>query len=172
MSVTDLIPRKKNRDIAVTQEPTLAQDHRDPFLALHREMNRLFDNLWNGFAQPAGFGLAEGLGARPGWPSIDLTESDDAYIVTAELPGVEEKDVEVLIANDQLTLRGEKKAEHDDRRRQLSERYYGRFERRMALPPEVEQDKVTASFRNGILTVTLPKSQDAQQAVRRIPLQS
>lgn len=172
MSVTDLIPRKRNRDIAVSHEPTLAQDHRDPFWALHREMNRLFDDIWNGIGQPTGFGLAGGFATRSGWPSVDMTESDEAYTVVAELPGVEEKDVEVLLADDSLTLRGEKRLEHDDRRRQLSERYHGRFERRIALPSEVEQDKVQASFRNGILTVTLPKSQDAQRAVRRIPLQS
>jgi HSP20 family protein len=98
-------------------------------------------------------------------------ESDDAYTVTAELPGVEEKDIEILLADDMLTLRGEKKVEHENQRRQLSERYYGRFERQMPLPSEVEQDKVKASFRNGILTVTLPKSKDAQRAMRRIPLQ-
>lgn len=165
MSITDLIPRKRNRDIAVTREPALAQDQRDPFLTLHREVNRLFDHVWSGF------GLSE-WSASPGWPNVDLTESDEAYVVTAELPGVEDKDIEILLADDTLTLRGEKKTEHENRRRQWSERYYGRFERRMALPSEVEQDKVQAVFRNGVLTVTLPKSKDARRAARRIPLQA
>lgn len=165
MSITDLIPRKRNRDIAVTREPTLAQDQRDPFLALHREMNRLFDDLWNGF----GFG---GEMNRAGWPSIDLVESDEGYTLTAELPGVEEKDVEVLLSDKVLTLRGEKKSAHEDERRRFGERYYGRFERQMELPVEIEQDKVAASFRNGVLTVTLPKSKEAKRSVKRIALQT
>lgn len=165
MTVSNLIPRRKNREIAESRSSAIAQEQRDPFLALHREVNRLFDDLWNGF----GFG---GEMSRPGWPSIDLVESDDSYVLTAELPGVEEKDVEVLLSDRVLTLRGEKKSPHADERRRFGERYYGRFERQMELPVEIEQDKVAAAFRNGVLTVTLPKSKEAQRSVKRIPLQT
>ena len=78
-----------------------------------------------------------------------------------ELPGLDEKDVEVLLRDGELILRGERKSETEDRERRMSERYYGRFERRIALPAEVEEDKVSASFKRGILTVKLPKSQQA-----------
>lgn len=165
MTVSNLIPRKKNRELTETRSSALTQEQRDPFLALHREMNRLFDDLWNGF----GFG---GEMNRAGWPSIDLVESDEGYTLTAELPGVEEKDVEVLLSDKVLTLRGEKKSAHEDERRRFGERYYGRFERQMELPVEIEQDKVAASFRNGVLTVTLPKSKEAKRSVKRIALQT
>ena len=164
MSVTDLIPRTRNRDIAVTRAPALSPESRDPFVTLHREVNRLFDNMWNSFNFTGSFAPASG-------PEIDLVEGDEEYTFTAELPGVEDKDIEVLVADGSLTLRGEKKCEYQDRQRQLGERYYGRFERRMALPDGINEDKVKASFRNGVLTVSLPKSRDAQNAVRRIPLQ-
>ncbi len=163
MSVTDLIPRKRNRDIAVTRAPALSLDSRDPFVTLHREVNRLFDSMWNSFNFTGNL-------TSPSWPDIDLVEGDKEYIVTAELPGVEGKDIEILVAGGSLTLRGEKKCEYQDRERQLGERYYGRFERRLALPDGVDEEKVKASFRNGVLIVNLPKSLEAQ-VVRRIPLQ-
>jgi HSP20 family protein len=163
MSVTDLIQRKRNRDIAVSRGPALSPESHDPFVTLHREVNRLFDSIWNSFNFTGNL-------TSPSWPNIDLVEGDEEYTVTAELPGVEDKDIEVLLANGSLTLRGEKKCEYQDRQRQLGERYYGRFERRMSLPDGIDEDKVKASFRNGLLTVILPKSLEAQ-VVRRIPLQ-
>lgn len=165
MSVTDLIPRKRNRDIAVSRAPAIAAESRDPFFTLHREVNRLFDDMWNGF------GLTGGL-AAPSWPEIDLIEADEEYTVSADLPGVEDKDIEILLSDGSLILRGEKKCEHQDRHRQVGERYYGRFERRMPLPDGIDEDKVKASFRNGVLNVRLPKSGDALNSVRRIPLQT
>jgi HSP20 family protein len=164
MSVTDLIPRKRNRDIAVTRAPALYPESSDPFIPLHREVNRLFDSMWNSFNFTGNFG-------SPSWPAIDLVEADEEYTVTAELPGVEDTDIEILVADGALILRGEKKCEYQDRQRQFGERCYGRFERRTALPDGIDEDKVKASFRNGVLTVSLPKSGDAQNAVRRIPLQ-
>jgi HSP20 family protein len=89
--------------------------------------------------------------------------------VIAELPGLEQKDVEVELANDVLTISGEKKSETEDKERLFSERYYGRFERRIPVD-DVDQDKVAASFNNGVLTVTLPKSPTAQQKVKRIAI--
>ena len=87
--------------------------------------------------------------------------------VSAELPGLNEKDVEVLMEDGGLTIRGEKKSEVDDKERQFSERYYGRFERRIPLGFEVEADKVAAEFKNGVLSVTLPKSAKAQANAKR-----
>ena len=85
------------------------------------------------------------------------------------MPGLEEKDVQVEFANGVLTIKGEKRAENEDKDRLFSERYYGRFERRIPID-DVAEDKITAAFKNGLLTVTLPKSVKAQQKVKRISI--
>lgn len=169
MSVRDLIPWGRNNG---NQAPTvLRDDDRDPFLSLHREVNRLFDDVFRGFGSglPA-FGSASAFGA--GWPSVEIADTDKEIKVTAEVPGLEEKDIEVLLNDGVLTLRGEKRSENEDKDRQFSERYYGRFERRIPLGVEVDEDKVAASFRNGVLTVTLPKTEKAQTQVKRIAIKS
>jgi HSP20 family protein len=98
-----------------------------------------------------------------------VNETDKQVNVIAELPGLEEKDVEVELADGALAIRGEKKIETDDKDRLFSERYYGRFERHIPVD-DVEQEKVSASFKNGVLTVTLPKSPASQQKVKRIAI--
>ena len=96
-------------------------------------------------------------------------ETNKEVRVTAELPGLEEKDVSLAIANGVLSISGEKKSELEDKDRRFSERYYGRFERRIPLQ-DVDQDKASASFKNGVLTVTLPKSGEARDNIRRIAI--
>jgi len=165
MAIRDLIPWSRNQELAP------ARGSFDPFITLHREMNRLFDDVWHGFGTPARFGspLMEG---RFGWPSIELNETDKALTISAELPGLSEKDVQVEIANGVLTLRGEKKSERTDNGgRYFSERYYGAFERQIPLDG-VEEDKAEAKFHDGVLTITLPKSEQARSAVKRIPISS
>lgn len=139
----------------------------DPFFTLHREMNRLFDDAFRGFA-PTRFG-GPPMEGRFGWPSIELNETDKALTVSAELPGLTEKDVQVEIANGVLTLRGEKKAERTDNGKYFSERYYGAFERQIPLDGVLE-DKAEAKFQDGVLTITLPKSEQARSAVKRIAI--
>ena len=102
-----------------------------------------------------------------GWPKIEICDTDKEVKVIAELPGLEEKDVDVELANGVLFIKGEKKSETEDKDLMFSERYYGRFERRIPLE-EIEEDKVVASFKNGVLTVTLPKSAKAQEKVKRV----
>ena len=140
----------------------------DPFLTLHREMNRLFDDIWRGFGTSARFGspLMEG---RFGWPRIELNETDKELTVSAELPGLTEKDVQVEITDGVLSIRGERRAERNDEGRYFTERFYGSFERQIPLD-NVEQDKVKADFRNGLLTVTLPKSARKSENIKRIPI--
>ena len=159
MNMRSLIPWGRNGN----QTPTLfADEQTSPFLALHREVNRLFDDAFRGFDTPALFGRL------PSWPHLEISETEKELHVAAELPGLEEKDVEVLLADGVLTIRGEKKSESEDKERQFSERFYGRFERQIPLGAEVEVDKVAASFKNGVLTVTLPKSANAQAKTKRI----
>ncbi|MDQ0134105.1 HSP20 family protein [Neorhizobium galegae] len=169
MSVRDLIPWGRNNGHQVPS--LLRDDDRDPFLSLHREVNRLFDDVFRGFGSglPA-FGSASAFSA--GWPSVEISDTDTEIKVTAEMPGLEEKDIEVLLNDGILTLKGEKRSESEDKDRQFSERYYGRFERRIPLGVEVEQDKVGAIFRNGVLTVTLPKTHKVQSQVKRIVIKS
>lgn len=161
MNVRDLIPWGRDNSPAPT---AYRNDQASPFLALHREMNRLFDEAFRDFGAPSLFGR------MPTWPSVEITDAEKEVRVSAELPGLDEKDVEVLVEGDVLTLRGEKKAEVDDKARQFSERYYGRFERRIPLGFEVEEDKVAAEFKNGVLTVTLPKPETVQTKAKRIAI--
>jgi HSP20 family protein len=165
MSVRDLIPwgRSNNQAPAAYRD-----DDRSPFLSLHREMNRVFDDFFRDFDMRVP--MLAGGGFNDHWPRLDVTETDKEITVTAELPGLEEKDVELLLEDGMLTLRGEKRAETEDKDRQFSERYYGRFERRISLDSEVQADKVTARFKNGVLNVTLPKDPNAQPRARRIEI--
>jgi HSP20 family protein len=164
MNMRDLIPWGRNERPMVPS--TVRGEEMNPFLTLHREMNRLFDDMSSRFEG----GMPSLLGRIPSWPSIEATETDKDVRISAELPGMDEKDVEVLVDEDVLTIRGEKKAETEDKERRFSERYYGRFERVIPLPFAVEQDKVAASFNNGVLTVTLPKSAKAEEKAKRIPV--
>jgi HSP20 family protein len=162
MGFRDLIPWSKNQDLARREE-------QNPFLTLHREMNRLFDDVFNGFGFASrGPMLMEG---RFAWPRVELAESDKALKVTAELPGLEEKDVQVELSGGVLVIRGEKKVEGEGDGKLFSERYYGSFERQIPLDG-VQEDKAEASFKNGVLTVTLPKSEEARQNVKRIAINS
>jgi HSP20 family protein len=133
-------------------------------MTLHREMNRLFDDVFRGFDM-APFG---GVSRMASWPHVEVVDNDKDVRISAELPGLEDKDVEVLIGDGVLTIRGEKKSAIEDKERAFSERTYGRFERRIPLAWEVEEDKIEASFKNGVLTVTLPKSAESRSEVKRI----
>ena len=156
MAIRDLVPwNNRSRDVS-----TRRIEDTNPFLALHREMNRLFDDVFRGFDLMP-FGSDRLLNGGMNWPNIEVSETEKDVKVTAELPGLEEKDVEVELANGALAIRGEKKIENDDKDRLFSERYYGRFERRIPVD-DVEQDKIAASFKNGVLTVTLPKKEVAK----------
>ncbi len=141
----------------------------NPFLTLHREMNRLFDDVLRGF-DLAPFGGTRSAAWPTTWPHVEVVEGDKDVRVSAELPGLDEKDVEVLMSDGVLTIRGEKRSETQDQERQFSERYYGRFERVIPLPFAVEEDKAEASFNNGVLTVTLPKSAMAEDKAKRIAI--
>lgn len=156
--MADLIPRTR------FNAPQRADA--DPFFSLHHEMNRLFDDTFRDF------GIAPfGREARSfPWPSVEVAETERDVRVTAELAGLEEKDIELRVENNVLTLRGEKRTESEDKDRQYSERYYGRFERRLPIQAEVDEDAAQATFKNGVLTVILPKTARAKDAVRRIPI--
>ncbi len=163
MNVRDLIPWNRS-----SRGPVRRAEDGNPFLPLHYEMNRLFHEAFRGF-DIAPFGLDRVFTGAWSWPNIEVSETDKEMKVIAELPGLEQKDVEVKLSDGLLAIKGEKKTETQDEDRLFSERYYGRFERRIPVV-DIEEDKVSASFRNGVLTVTLPKLPEAQRQAKRIPI--
>ncbi len=141
MNLKSLIPIGRDRSVA------------SPFMSLQREIDRLFEDFSRGFPTIAG------NGATALMPSMDVTETDKEIEITAELPGLEEKDVEVNIADNILTIRGEKKVEKEqkDKNYRLVERSYGSFERTLELPEGVNADAIKANISKGLLKVTVPK---------------
>jgi len=131
-------------------------------------LDSLFGDLWDG---PGPIGASERAAFRDFQPPLDVSESDDAFTVSVELPGLEQKDVDVSLTDDVLVLQGEKRAEakDEDEARHRMERLYGRFQRAVRLPRPVDPDKVQATFRSGVLTIRLPKSAEARQ--RKVPIQ-
>ncbi|PVE21657.1 type III effector protein [Microvirga sp. KLBC 81] len=145
----------------------------DPFLSLHREMNRLFDDVFRGVGLPAATG-SQGQGDVGTFvnTSMNVSETDKEIRITAELPGVTEQDIDVSLDGDVLTIRGEKKFERKDDKENFHfvERSYGTFQRSLRLPYAINPEQVQASFENGVLTVTLPKT-ERQERSRRIQVQ-
>ncbi|MBL6852101.1 MAG: Hsp20/alpha crystallin family protein [Alphaproteobacteria bacterium] len=136
----------------------------EPFSSFRQEMDRLFDD----FFAPARTS-APGNGGSLLRPSIEMNEDDKAYHVTAELPGLDMKDISLDMRENTLSISGEKKSEKTEGTH-YTERTYGRFERVIGLPQEVDADKVSASFKNGVLTIDLPKNPKAQDKTRRIEI--
>lgn len=133
---------------------------------LRTEIDRLFED----FGRPAR-GVFN-FGAFAPVPALEMTEKDNEYRLTAELPGLKEDDVEIAVADGTLTLSGEKReeAEHDRDGALLSERRYGAFERRVTLPADVKADAVTAEFHKGVLTIVMPKDSSAAERTRKIAI--
>ncbi len=141
----------------------------DPFTAMRREMDRMFEEMTKSFslARPA---LGMGLMA----PRVDMKETEGAVEVHAELPGVAEKDVEVQLADGILTIKGEKRQEREEKEKghYLMERSYGSFLRQIPIPVEVEEDKVEAKFDKGVLSITLPKKPSTETKAKRIEIKA
>lgn len=152
-----------------------------PFEALHREIDRLFDDFDRGFwrfpFRRSAFDIEPLWRQEPTWsavPAVDLVEKENAYEVTAELPGMDEKNIEVKLADGGLTIKGEKKEEKEEKKKDyyLHERHFGSFERCFALPDGVDTDKIEASFKKGVLTVKLPKKPEAIKAAKKIEVKA
>jgi HSP20 family protein len=107
-------------------------------------------------------------------PVVDITQTDKGYEITAELPGMEDKDIEVKLANGVLTIRGEKRDEKEEKNKDyyLRERSFGSFERSFQVPENIDTDKISAGFKKGVLTIMLPKSAEAQRAEKKIEVKA
>jgi len=156
------------------------QEFTSPLESLRREVDRLFADFRPGdwrlpFPRPSAFEVAWPRAER--WtvvPAMDMTEKENAYEVTAELPGMAESDVEVKLSNGNLSIKGEKREEKEekDKERHVSERSYGAFHRLFRLPDDVDADGIEAEFSNGVLTVTLPKSPEGRKEEKRIDVKT
>lgn len=140
----------------------------NPLFSLHKEIDRLFGDFAGGF----GFPVMAKAGGPVMAPQLDVVETDKAYEITVELPGVEEKDLELSLADGVLTIKGEKRYEKEDKGKNYLrvERSYGAFQRSIALPNEVDEAKIAAAFANGVLKVTVPKKEGAKPAARKIQI--
>jgi len=149
----------------------------DVWHSFRGEMDRLFDR----FGFPS---LRRMFDIEPSWrsaspfnfsaPAIDMSEDEKVYKISAELPGIDAKDIDVSVSGDTLVLRGEKRQEKEekDKNYHFSERAYGSFQRSFQLPSTVDRDKVAADFSKGVLTITLPKTAEAQKPQKKIEVKS
>lgn len=153
----------------------------EPFHTFRSEMDQLFDRFLSGFSWPM---MRRPLWRAPTWdfettfemaaPKVDVTEDDKGYTLTAELPGLTEKEIELSVADGMLTLKGEKQQEKEEKNKQywLSERTYGSFERTFALPEGVDPGKVDAKFAKGVLTILLLKKPEVVKAAKKIEVKA
>ena len=149
----------------------------EPFERFRREKDRLFEDFTGGLFgrslfEPMPFRRTEA--AFRTMPAVDVAETDKAYEITAELPGLDEKNIEVKLANGVLSIKGEKQEEKEEKQKDYyrRERSFGSFQRSFQVPEGVDTDKVAASFKNGILSVTLPKSAEAQKQAKKIEVKT
>ena len=146
--------------------------YRDPFADMRAEMDRLFDTFLGRsfFGRPAPSGSAEPATTLA--PNVDIRENDKEIIVEAELPGIDEKDIQLSVRGGVLSLKGEKKSERDEKKDtyHVIERGFGSFERSFELPDSADQDQIKADFNKGVLRVVIPKRAEAAKAEKKIPI--
>ncbi len=176
----------KSKKVPVKKEKEAATDvraHGDwyhPFEAMRREMDRLFEGMtrgwprWEELEPTRLLGRAGERASLMVVPRTDVSENGKAYSVSLELPGMEDKDVEISVADNIITISGEKKSEREEKKENyyLSERSFGSFRRSFPVPADVAADKITASVDKGVLTVTLPKASESKSKTRKIAVKS
>jgi HSP20 family protein len=152
-----------------TSSVPVKREEYNPFSLLRQEMNSVFDNFLRGFELES---FAGRFGAFS--PSVDVKETDKEIKVSAELPGMNDKDIDVSLTKDSLTIKGEKKEEKEDKGKNYyrMERSFGSFTRTVPLPAEVDTEKAKADFVKGVLTVTLPKTPKAIKDTKKIPIKA
>ena len=169
MAITDLIPWKKNESSLTVQR----RQEADPFLDIRNQMNRWFDDF---FEQPFGLNSFFGEGSLAGEfsPQVDISETEKEIAISAELPGLKHEDISIALDHDILRISGEKKAEKEEKGKRFYkvERSYGSFHRAIPLPSEVDEDKIKAVFKRGVLKITLPKTKEIQEKTKHIPIKT
>lgn len=150
-----------------------------PFEGLRREVDRLFENFqlgaWRSPFERSAFEVQPFWRGELGWsraPAVDIVDRGNAYEISAELPGMDQNNIDIEFSGSTLTIKGEKRDEREERDKNfyLAERRWGSFQRSFGVPPGVDADRVEASFKNGVLTITLPKAPQAAKTQRKIPV--
>lgn len=161
----------KNKTPAKSEAKASAVPYRwpgDVFGEMHNRMNRMFEDFWQDYPTVRTRGLPD---VRM---HVDVEEKPKEYVISAELPGMDEKDIDITVSEGVLTIKGEKKTEdeRDENNVHISERSYGSFRRSFRLPPEVSNEKIVANFDKGVLTVSVPKAPEAESPVRKVKIKS
>jgi HSP20 family protein len=163
---------KKEEESRSTPSQVLSKTTDHPLSRIHSDIDKLFENFFQGF--PLSPFRQEGESAWGGLilPQVDIGEGKKDYTIKVEVPGVDEKDIELTITDGTLLIRGEKRYEKEDHDKQYHrvERSYGAFQRMLSLPTDADESKIEAKFKNGVLTVTIAKNPDAKPPVRRIAI--
>ncbi|MGD9950705.1 MAG: Hsp20/alpha crystallin family protein [Desulfobulbus sp.] len=149
--------------------------HHDPMLQVHRDIDHLFDRFFQGwgFPETGALGSTTNLSADAFLkPKVDLSAADTEYLLTVEVPGVTEKDVSVDIRNNTMTIKGVKKQEKEEQEKNYYriERSYGSFQRVLSLPEDVDQDNTKAAFKNGVLSITMPRKAQPVGEVKQVEI--
>lgn len=149
-----------------------ARSSNHPMASLHREMDRLFDDFFRSGSLMPGWPELKDEGRLT--PRVDVSETESEVQITADMPGMEEKDIEIELRDGALVIKGERKAEEEEKKKEYHriERAYGMYQRVVPLPCEVVEDKAAASFAKGVLTVRLPKAPSAKEKVRKIAVKA
>ena len=160
IDLQSIVPWKKEE-----RSPALRRETVDPFFQLQRRINGMFDDFLGSSFSNLGNG-------QQFLPQMDVTETAKEIKITAELPGLDEKDVDVSVLDNMVSIRGEKtqKKEEEEQDSYYSERSFGSFERTIALPQGIDTEKVNARFKKGVLKITIPKKPEAQSNRRKIEL--
>ena len=183
MSLKSILPWKRDgKKLPIQRDADVMDNTEYPLLSLQNEMNRLFEDFWQNPFSMRPFATFDRM-----WPStmsgstwsgfnpnVDISETDREIKLEAELPGLDEKDIEISISEDVLTIKGEKR--HENKRKEnnyyYAERSYGTFTRQFALPNAVDEDKIDATFKKGILTITMPKRPEVVEQRKRIAIKT
>ncbi len=165
MPISDLLPWNRDKEKYAIQK----RDDLNPFEMQHQMMDEFFN-------EPFGFkAMRRMLENQDNFmPGMDISESDKEIRISTDLPGLDEKDIQLTVENNRLTISGEKKFESEDKDRTYHrvERRYGSFSRTIELPEDVEVDKIDASFKKGVLIITIPKPAEVISQRKRIPIKA
>lgn len=159
MDMKKLVPWRGRADLA----PAVSNDNSSSIFGLHREVNRLFDDFFRDFESP----LFRGNFSTT-WPALEVSDEDKEIRVVAELPGLEEKDIDLSLRDGVLTIRGEKSRKTDGA--VYSERWHGQFTRSVELGPDIDPEKVKASFDKGVLNITIVKRPNSKANIKKITI--
>lgn len=161
---------EEQRQAGQAQNVLKSTDH--PLSRLHHDLDTLFDQMFQGVSRLSSLNRQREMGGGLLMPQVDIGESQKDYTITVEVPGVHEKDIDLTLLDGTLTIRGEKRDEHEDKGKHYHriERSYGSFQRILSLPTDADENTVKAKFKDGVLTITIAKDLQAKPPVRKIAI--